>query len=147
MVQVGLITDMERQGEVGTGSASACLDALSEFETARLLWQLNHSCLNPGLVLCPGLPNEIYGGAKKRLGQMSNGQRLDDEGIMIRLGVAECVAISIVHEVSSLERDISLRRDLELSSGADAIIASRLKGLVPGTKAIKEHLWRNAGKG
>lgn len=138
--------DMEKQGQLSAGSSSACLDALSECEEARLLWQLNLSRLNPKLVLCPDRPNDVYARAQAKLRRMSSGQRLSVEGIMIRLGIAEYVAISLVLEVSSLVRDIDTRRDLKVSSSAVAIADHRLAGISPGTRSITRHLWPDNGE-
>lgn len=105
------------------------------------MWQVNLSRLNPKLVLCPEQPNDIYARAKAKLKRMSPGQRLDVEGIMIRIAIVEYVAISLVLEVSSLVRDIGTRRDLKVSSSAVAVADYRLTGLSTPTRSIAKHLW------
>lgn len=132
---------MEGLGRLHAGSAVACLDVLSNCEEARLLWQLNLSRINPRTVLCPRSPHDIYAQAKARMKQMTPGQRLDVEGLMIRIGLAEYAAISLVMEVSSLRRDIGTRRDLNVSSRAEALVDYRLHGLGSGTQSIVNHLW------
>ncbi len=72
---------------------------------------------------------------------MTLGQRMDVEGILLKLGIAEYVAISFALEVTSLQQDVATRKGLGIWSKAEAIVDHRLEGLAPGTRSLLNHLW------
>lgn len=123
------------------GSSIACLDVLSECEEARSLWSLNLSRVSPKLILCSNRPNDVYAQAKSRLRNMTLGQRMDVEGTLLKLGIAEYVAISFALEVTSLQQDVATRKGLGIWSKAEAIVDHRLAGLAPATRSLLNQLW------
>jgi len=74
---------------------------------------------------------------------MTLGQRMDVEGILLKLGIAEYVAISFASEVTSLQQDVATRKGLGIWSKAEAIVDHRLEGLAPSTRSLLNHLWSN----
>jgi len=133
----------EKRGRLCSGSSSACLNVLSECEEVRSLWRLNLSRVSPKVILCSDRPNDIYTKAKSRLRSMTLGQRMDVEGILLKLGIAEYVAISFASEVTSLQQDVATRKGLGIWSKAEAIVDHRLEGLAPSTRSLLNHLWSN----
>lgn len=140
-VQMRWVRYRETQGQLEPGSASACLTVLSKCEEARSLWNLNLSRLSPKLVLCSESPNDVYARARSRLQNMTLGQRLGVEGTLIKLGIAEYIAISLAFEVASLQEHVATRKSLGIWSKAEEIANARLTGLLPGVRGMSAHLW------
>lgn len=72
---------------------------------------------------------------------MPPGKRMDVEGTLIKLGIAEYIAISLAFEVASLEEDVATRKGLGIWTPAEAIVDYRLARLVPGVRSMSDHLW------